>query len=83
MAAGPHQIPLRIQAMAGLPRLYHTFRNRLRSVGESQIVINADYPPKTAALRTSPDGMVEAEERRRWLAIFNVALGAVEAVAEE
>ena len=81
-AARPHQVLLGFQAMAGEPWFYNTLRQRSRMVRNCQVIVNADHPAEAFTLGTSTDRMVEAKQGRGGVAIFDVALGAVETVAE-
>ena len=82
MAARPQQILLAIGALAGEPRFDHAFRQRFRAVRNSQVIIDADYTAKPAARRTGADRVVEAEQGRGGLAVFDIALRTMQTVAE-
>ena len=56
---------------------------RERAVGNGEVVVNRDGAAKAFAGRARAERMVETEQGRGWLAVFEVAGGAVQAVAEK
>ena len=76
------QVGLTFSAEPAAPRLDRAFGQRERAVGNRQVVINRDGTAKTFAGRTRTQRMIEAEQRGRRFAIFEVTGGAVAAVGE-
>ena len=73
LAAHPHQVGLALGPLAGEPRFHNPLGKRPRPVRHRQVVIDADDPPEPLALGTGPDRVVEAEQGRAGLRIFNIA----------
>src|SRR5258708_16766335 len=82
VAAGPKQIFLAIRSLSGKPRFDHAFRQRSGSVRHGQFIIDADDAAKSAARWTCANRVVEAEQGRGGLSIFNIALRTMQTVAE-
>ncbi len=78
-----HQIVVAFGAHPGLPGFDDAFGESAGAIGQCKIVINRDDAAETAAGGAGANGMVEAEQGRGRLAVFDVALGAVEAVGKE
>ena len=78
--AGLEKIVLGLEARAGLPWLDHASSDGEGAVGQGEMVVNSDDPPETFACGTCAHGVVEAEERGGWIAVFNIALGAMQSV---
>src|SRR5205823_14388482 len=77
-----HQVGLALRALAAEPRFDDTFRERLRAVGQGEVVIDADDSPEAAAGRAGAERVIKTEQCGGGFAVFNVAWGAVETVAE-
>src|SRR5262245_35133603 len=77
MPAHAHQVTLALGALAGLPWFDRPIGQRARAVWNGARVINGDDAPKTPAARTGANRVIETEERWRWFAVFQIALGAV------
>src|SRR5207244_2648159 len=77
-----HQVILALGAVAAEPRFDDTLRQRFGAVGQRQVVVDPDDASEAAAGRAGAERMVETEQGRRGLTIFDVALRAVKAIAE-
>ena len=76
------QIALAFGAHAGAPGFDRALGQRQRAVGNGEFVVNRDRAAKAFASRARAERVVEAEEGRGGVGVFDVALGAVEVVAE-
>jgi len=82
LTAHAEEVALAIGPLPCLPRADDTLGKSFGAIGNGKVVINADDAAKSTAGGTCADRMIEAEECGGGLAVFEVAGGAVEAVAE-
>lgn len=80
--ADAEEIVLGFGARFGLPWFDAAFGDGEGAIGNGEVVIDADDAAEAFAGGAGADGVVEAEERGGGLAIFDVALGTVEAVGK-
>ena len=72
-----HHVPLAFGPGLRLPRLHHAVRDGQRHVRQRQAVVDRNDPAKAAAVRAGTDRVVETEQRRRRVAVLNIARRAV------
>jgi len=66
----------------GAPGFDGAVGQRERAVGHGEVVINGDDAAEAFCRRTGAERMVEAEQGRGRVAVFDVAFGAMQAVGE-
>ena len=77
-----HQVLLTLDAVAAQPGFDHALSQSFGAVGQREVVIDADDPAESAAGGTGAERVIETEQRRGRLAVFNVAPSAMETVTE-
>src|ERR1043166_4741229 len=66
--------------MPGLPRFHCSTCERFGPIRNRPVVIDSNDPSEPTAGSAGTDGMIETEHRRRWFAIFDIAVRAMEAL---
>src|SRR3569623_1332124 len=78
LLADLQEIVLRFKSGASLPRLHQPLRNRKRPVRYREVVINSDDSAEPFACGARAHRVVEAEQGRGTLAIFDIAIRAMQ-----
>ena len=66
-----------------MPRADNSIGESFGFVRKRKVVINRDGAPESAAGRARAEGVIEAEQGGGWLAVFDVAMSAVESIGKE
>ena len=77
-----HHIPLALSTSLGLPWLHHSIRDGQRQVRQCQAVVDRDNSAEATTLQTGTNWVVKTEQRRRRIAILDIACGAVKLATE-